>query len=52
MKGSTTYIFAATISSLLWAPIVPAQQAPASNEIKIDWTQTVTVDLSTSTTSR
>src|ERR1700727_2984925 len=49
MKSSTTCIFVATITGLLCGPILQAQQAPDPNEIKIDWTQTVTVSKSTPT---
>ena len=49
MKRRVTSIFVAAISTLLCAPILYAQQAPPPNEIKIDWTKTVTVSKSTPT---
>jgi len=49
MKSSVTCIFVATTSVLLSGPTLHAQQAPGPNEIKIDWTQNVTVSKSTPT---
>jgi hypothetical protein len=49
MKSSVICVFVATISVLLCGPTLHAQQAPGPNEIKIDWTQNVTVSKSTPT---
>lgn len=49
MKRPATTVFVAAISTLFCAPVLHAQQAPSPNEVKIDWTKTVTVSRSTPT---